>query len=151
MLVAGLVRLQLNSFLYVLKRRTILFLLGMSPGTVHVSNAALGIDFDGARVISDGPIPVLMFIFGVAAQAIGLAIFRIAFDRASVIADLLVVVRKEDFCRLRKMLPEIFFGIERRERSQPPSRHLCLGEILAVVRAEMPRTCRHPRDGSPSP
>ena len=87
MLVAGLVRLQLNSFLYVLDRRTILFLLGMSPGAVHVSNVTVGIEFDGASKVSDSPIPVFFFIFGVAAPAIGFAIFRIAFDGASVVAD----------------------------------------------------------------
>jgi hypothetical protein len=90
--------LQLNSFLYVFERRTILFLLGMSPGAVHVSNVTLGIEFDGASEISDRPIPLLLSVFSVAAPAIGFAIFRIAFDGASVIADSLVVVGKQDFC-----------------------------------------------------
>jgi hypothetical protein len=79
--------LQLNSFLYVLDRRTILFLLGMSPGAVHVSNVTLGIEFDGAIEVGDSPLPVFIFILSVAAQAISLAIFRIAFDRASIITD----------------------------------------------------------------
>src|SRR5439155_19709510 len=60
-----IVRLQLNSFLYVLDRRTVLFLLGMSPGAVHVSNVTLGIEFDGAIEVGDSPIPVLMLIFGI--------------------------------------------------------------------------------------
>ena len=69
MLVAGLVRLQLNSFLYVLDRRTILFLLGMRPGAVHVSNVTLGIEFDGAIEVGDSPIPLLFSVFGVAAPS----------------------------------------------------------------------------------
>jgi len=77
-LVAGLVRLQLNSFLYVLDRRAILFPSGMSPGAIHISSVTVGIEFDGASEISDSLIPVLFLIFGPAAQTIGLAIFRIA-------------------------------------------------------------------------
>jgi hypothetical protein len=69
-LVGALVRLQLNSFLQVLGGRIILFLLGMNPGAVPVSNVTLGIEFDGAIEVSDSPIPLLPFVFGVAAPAL---------------------------------------------------------------------------------
>ncbi len=105
-LVDALVRLQFSSLLHVLDRRVILFLLGMNPravpvrnvipGAVPVSNIVLGIEFDGAIEVSDSPIEIFFFIFGVAAPAISLAIFRVAPDIIRKIPDQLVVVGKEE-------------------------------------------------------
>ena len=95
-LVDALVRLQFSSLLHVLDRRFILFLVSMNPGAVPVSKMVLGIEFDGAIEVSNSPIPVLFFVFGVAAPAISLAIFRVAPDIIRKVPDQLVVVGKEE-------------------------------------------------------